>query len=44
VLAYLPPVLRGIHAALGTAAWVGLVYLGWVSAKPRRASGSAAAA
>jgi heme A synthase len=31
ILAYLPPVLRGIHAALGTAVWVGLVYLGWVS-------------
>jgi cytochrome c oxidase assembly protein subunit 15 len=35
VLAYLPPLLRGVHAALGTAVWVGLVYLGWLTAGRR---------
>jgi len=35
VLAYLPPLLRGVHAALGTGVWVGLVYLGWVTAEAR---------
>ena len=34
VLAYLPPLLRGVHAALGTGVWITLVYLGWVTAGP----------
>lgn len=42
VLTYLPPVLRGVHAALGTAVWVGLVYLGWLTARSR--TGTAATA
>lgn len=37
VLSYLPPVLRGVHAALGTAVWVGLVYLAWMTAPGRPA-------
>ncbi len=37
VLAYLPAGLRGIHAALGTAVWIGLVYLVWVTASSRAA-------
>jgi heme A synthase len=32
VLAYLPATLRGVHAALGTAVWVALVWLAWVAA------------
>jgi len=43
VLAYLPPVLRGVHAALGTGVWVGLVYLGWITAGGRHAAEAAAA-
>ena len=35
VLAYLPPLLRGVHAALGTGLWVALVYLGWVTSQTR---------
>ena len=31
VLSILLPVWRGLHAALGTGVWVGLVWLGWVS-------------
>jgi heme A synthase len=31
VLTILPPVWRGLHAALGTGVWVGLVWMGWVS-------------
>lgn len=34
VLAVLPPVWRGLHAAVGTAVWVALVYLGWVALAP----------
>jgi len=41
VLAHLPPALRGIHAALGTAVWVGLVYLGWITARHARAGEAA---
>jgi len=37
VLAYLPAVLRGVHAALGTAVWIALVYLAWVTAAAKRA-------
>ena len=32
VLAHLPPVWRWLHAAIGTAVWVGLVYLTWLAA------------
>lgn len=36
VLAILPPVWRGLHAAVGTAVWVALVYMGWaVLGRPR---------
>ena len=35
VLAHLPPHWRGLHAALGTAVWVGLVYLTWLAAGRR---------
>jgi heme A synthase len=38
VLAYLPAVLRGVHAALGTAVWIALVYLVWVTAGARAAA------
>jgi heme A synthase len=31
VLTYLPPLLRGVHAVLGTAVWLALVYLAWVT-------------
>jgi heme A synthase len=31
VLAYLPPFWRGLHAVLGTAVWVALVYTTWVA-------------
>lgn len=31
VLAYLPPVWRALHAVLGTAVWVALVYATWVA-------------
>ncbi|MDH3292062.1 MAG: COX15/CtaA family protein [Gemmatimonadota bacterium] len=31
VLAYLPPFWRGLHAVLGTAVWVALVYITWVA-------------
>jgi len=30
ILTILPPVWRAVHAALGTAVWVGLVWLAWV--------------
>ncbi len=33
VLAALPPLWRGLHAAVGTAVWVVLVYLVWVSGR-----------
>lgn len=49
VLALLPPVWRGLHAAVGTALWVGLVYLVWLSSRrsvgePRAAPSGAALA
>lgn len=31
VLQFLPPVLRGLHAAIGTAVWIALVYLSWLA-------------
>lgn len=31
MLAFLPPVLRGLHAAVGTAVWIALVYLSWLA-------------
>ncbi len=31
VLSHLPPVWRALHAALGTALWVGLVWLTWIA-------------
>jgi len=31
VLTILPPIWRGLHAALGTGVWVGLVWLRWVA-------------
>ena len=31
VLTILPPVWRGLHAALGTGVWVALIWMGWVS-------------
>ncbi len=38
VLAYLPPFWRGLHAALGTAVWVALVYATWVARGRRPAT------
>ncbi len=39
VLTYLPPFWRALHAALGTAVWVGLVYLTWLAvARPLQAA------
>jgi heme A synthase len=35
VLSHLPGFWRGMHAALGTAVWVGLVYLVWLSGAKR---------
>ena len=32
VLSILPPIWRGIHAALGAGVWVGLVWLTWLVA------------
>lgn len=41
VLTLLPPVWRAVHAALGTALWVGLVYLLWLTPKAPSAAASA---
>lgn len=37
VLAHLPPLWRGLHAAVGTALWAGLVYLAWLAFPTRPA-------
>jgi heme A synthase len=44
VLTHLPAFWRGMHAALGTALWVGLAYLTWLalSAAPRKTAAAAA--
>jgi heme A synthase len=43
VLAHLPGFWRAMHAALGTAVWVGLVYLAWLAVSPpAEAAGKAA--
>jgi heme A synthase len=38
VLTHLPALWRTMHAALGTAVWVGLVYLVWLVAGPAKAA------